>query len=101
MNRFKGLNPVDLVPEKLWMEVHNILQNAVIKTIPQIKEMQEGKIVIWEGLTNRLKKKQKAKEKRKDILIWMQSSKEKQGEIRKPSSVNNSKNRGKQHNGKR
>ena len=36
--------------------------------------------------------KQKAKEKRKDIPIWMQSFKEKQGETRKPSSVINAKN---------
>ena len=73
-NRFKGLDLIDRVPKELWTEVCDIVKETVIKTIPQIKEMQEGKIVIWEGLTNRLKKKQKAKEKRKDILIWMQSS---------------------------
>ena len=37
------------------------------------------------------KEKQKAKKKRKYILIWMQSSKEKQGEIRKPSPVTSAK----------
>ena len=37
------------------------------------------------------RRKVKAKEKRKDIHIWMQSSKEQQGEIRKPSSVINAK----------
>ena len=35
----------DRVPEELWMEVRNI-QEAVIKTIPQEKEMQEGKVVV-------------------------------------------------------
>ena len=33
MNRFKGLDLVDRVPEELWMEVHNIVQKVVTKTI--------------------------------------------------------------------
>ena len=45
---------------------------------PQGKEMQKGKMVVWGGLTNTCekKRKKKAKEKGKDIPIWMQSSKE-------------------------
>ena len=35
MNRFKGLDLVDRVPEELWMEVCNTVQEAVIKTIPK------------------------------------------------------------------
>ena len=34
-NRFKGLDLIDRVPEELWMEVHDIVQEAVIKTIPK------------------------------------------------------------------
>ena len=34
-NRFKGLDLIDRVPEELWMEVHNIVQEVVIKTIPK------------------------------------------------------------------
>ena len=34
-NRFKGLDLIDRVPEELWMEVNNILQEAVTKTIPK------------------------------------------------------------------
>ena len=34
-NRFKGLDLIDRVPEELWMEVHDIIQEAVIKTIPK------------------------------------------------------------------
>ena len=45
-NRFKGLDLTDRVPEKLWMEVHDIVQEAVIKTIPPKKEMQKGKMVV-------------------------------------------------------
>ena len=45
-NRFKGLDLTDRVPEELWMEAHNVAQEAVTKTIPKEKEMQEGKMVI-------------------------------------------------------
>ena len=51
-NRFKGLDLIDRVPEELWMEVHNIVQEAVIKTITTGKKMQKGKIVVWGDLTN-------------------------------------------------
>ena len=37
-NRFKGLDLIDRVPEELWTEVHNIVQEAVIKTIPKKKK---------------------------------------------------------------
>ena len=37
MNRFKGLDLLDRVSEELWMEVHNIVQEAVTKTIPKKK----------------------------------------------------------------
>ena len=39
MNRFKGLDLVDRVPEELWTEVHNIGQEAVTKTIPKKKKI--------------------------------------------------------------
>ena len=45
-NRFKGLDLIDRVPKELWTEVCDIVKETVIKTIPQIKEMQEGTIVI-------------------------------------------------------
>ena len=37
-NRFKGLNLIDRVPEELWTEVHDIVQEAVFKTIPKKKK---------------------------------------------------------------
>ena len=45
-NRFKGLDLIDRVPEELWMEVHDNVQEAVIKTIPKKKEMQKGEMVV-------------------------------------------------------
>ena len=42
-NRFKELDLIDRVPKELWTEVRDTVQEAGIKTIPQEKEMQEGK----------------------------------------------------------
>ena len=42
-NRFKGLDLIDRVPEKLWTEVHNIVQEAVIKIIPKKKKCKKAK----------------------------------------------------------
>ena len=44
-NRFKGLDLIDRVPEELWMEFHDMVQEAVIKTIPKKKERQKGKMI--------------------------------------------------------
>ena len=46
-NRFTALELTNSVPEELWTEVHNIVQEAANKTIPKKrKEKQEGKVVI-------------------------------------------------------
>ena len=44
--KYKGLDLIDRVPEELWTEVHDIVQEAVIKTILNEKEMQKGKMVV-------------------------------------------------------
>ena len=44
-NRFKGLDLIDRVPEELWTEVCDIVQEPGIKTIPK-KKMQKGKMVV-------------------------------------------------------
>ena len=43
MNRFKGLDLIDRVPEELWTEVRNFVQEAVIKTIPKKKKCKKAK----------------------------------------------------------
>ena len=43
MNRFKGLDLVDRVPEELWTEVGNLVQEAVTKTIPKKKKCKKAK----------------------------------------------------------
>jgi len=49
-NRFKGLNLLDRVPEELWMEVRDILQEAVVKTIPKEKKCKRAKWLSEEDL---------------------------------------------------
>ena len=43
-NRFKGLDLIDRVPDELWMEVHDIVQETRIKTIPMEKKCRKAKI---------------------------------------------------------
>ena len=69
-HRFKGLDLIDRVHEELWTVVHNILQEAVIKTIPMKKKCKKAKWLSEEALQIAEKRKDaKAKEKRKDIPI--------------------------------
>ena len=49
-NRFKGLDLIDRVPEELWMEVHDIVQEAVFKTIPKKKQYKKAKWLSEEAL---------------------------------------------------
>ena len=82
-NRCNGLDLIDRVPDELWMEVHDIVQQAGIKTIPKKKKRKKAKllseeteIAVKEEKHLWKEEKPKAKEKRNDIPIWMQSSKE-------------------------
>ena len=43
-NRLKGLDLIDRVPDELWMEVHDIVQETGIKTIPKKKKCQKSKM---------------------------------------------------------
>ena len=70
MNRFKILDLVDRVPIELWIEVCNIVQEVVIKTIPKKKKYKKAKWLSKEVLQIAEKRREvKAKEKRKDISI--------------------------------
>ena len=44
-NRFKGKDLIERVPEELWMEVYDIVQEAVIKTIPKKKKCKKAKLL--------------------------------------------------------
>ena len=49
-NRFKGLDLIDTVPEELWMEVCDIVQETGIKTIPKKKKCEKAKWLFEEAL---------------------------------------------------
>ena len=68
-NTFNGLDLIERVPDELWMEVCDNVQETGIKTIPMEKKCKKSKVAVWGGLTNSCGEKQKAKEKRKDISI--------------------------------
>ena len=75
-NRFKGLHRIDRVPDELWMEVRDTVQETGIKTIP-MEKCKKAKWLSEEALQRAVKEeKYKSKEKRKDTPICMQSSKE-------------------------
>ena len=58
INRFKGLDLTDRVPEELWMEVHDIVQQAVIKTIPKKKKCKKAKWLSEEALQMAVKRRE-------------------------------------------
>ena len=69
-SRFKGLDLIDRVPDELWTEVHDIVQETGFKNIPKKKKCKKAKWLSEEALQIAVKRREpKAKEKRKDISI--------------------------------
>ena len=69
-NRVKGLDLIDRVPEELWTEVHDIVQEAVIKTTPKKKNAESQNGCLRRPYKKlRKEEKPKAKKKRKDTPI--------------------------------
>ena len=69
-NRFKGLDLIDRVPDELWMEVRDIVQDTGIKNIPMEKKCKKAKWLSEEALQIAMKRREtKTKEKRKDKSI--------------------------------
>ena len=69
-NRFKGLDLIDRVPDELWMQIHDIVQEAEIKTVPKKKKCKKAKWLSDEALqVTEKEEKQKMKEKRKSMPI--------------------------------
>ena len=69
-NRFKGLDLIDRVPDELWTEVRDTVQETGIKTIPMEKKCKKAKWLSEEGLQIVVKRREvKSKGERKDIPI--------------------------------
>ena len=57
-NRFKGLDLIDRVPDELWMEVHDIVEETGIKTIPMEKKCKKAKWLSGEALQTAVKRRE-------------------------------------------
>ena len=69
-NRFKGLDLIDRVPDELWTEICDTVQETGIKTIPMEKKCKKAKWLSEEALQIAVKRRDaKSKGKRKDISI--------------------------------
>ena len=90
-NRFKGLDLIDRVPDELWNEVRDIVQETGIKTIPVEKKCKKAKWLSGEALQIAVKRrevKSKEEERYKHLNAEFQRITR---EIRKPSSAINAK----------
>ena len=87
-DRFKGLDLIDRVPEELWTDVHNTVQEAVTKTIPMKKKCKKAKWLSEEALQIAEKRREVRGKGEKERYTHLNAEFQRiQGEIRKPSSV--------------
>ena len=76
-NRFKGLDLIDRVPDELWMEVHDTVQETGIQTIPMEKKCKKTKWLSGEALQIAVKRREaKGKGEKERYTHLNQSSKE-------------------------
>ena len=68
-NRFQGLDLIDRVPEELWMEIRDIVQEAGIKTISMENKCKKAKWLSGEALQIAVKKREVKSKRDKDISI--------------------------------
>ena len=70
-NRFKGLDLIDIVPDELWMEVHDIVQETGIKTIPMEKKCKKAKWLSEEALQIAVKRREAKHEGEKERYKYL------------------------------
>ena len=64
-NRFKGLDLIETVPDEVWLEVQDMVQETGSKTIPKKKKCKKTKWLSEEALTNSCERKRSQKQRRK------------------------------------
>ena len=70
-NRFKGLDLIDRVPDELWTEVHNIVQETGIKTIPKKKKCKKAKWLSEEDFQIAVKRREAKSKGENEIYIHL------------------------------
>ena len=100
-NRFKGLDLIDRVPDELWNEVHDTVQETGIKTIPMEKKCKKAKWLSGEALQIAVKRRE-AKSKEKERYKHLNAEFQRIARRDKKAFLSKSmqRNRGKQQNGK-
>ena len=88
-NRFKGLDLIDRVPDELWAEVHDIVQESGIKTIPMEKKCKKAKWLSGEALQIAVKRREAKNKGEKEKHIYLNAEFQRIAETRKPSSAIN------------
>ena len=73
-NRFKELDLIDRVPEELWIEVHDIVHEAGIKTIPKKKKCKKAKWLSEEALQIAMKRRERQRRKGKICSVGIAKS---------------------------
>ena len=84
-NRLKGLDLVDRVPEELWTEFHNVIQEAGTKTIPEKKKYKKAKCLSEEALQVAEKRRELKGKGEKERYTRLNAEFQRIGRIRKPS----------------
>ena len=91
-NRFKGLDLIDRVSDELWNEVHDIVQETGIKTIPMEKKCKKAKWLSGKALQIAVKRREAKSKGEKQSYKHLNAEFQRTAEeIRKPSSVINAK----------
>ena len=91
-NRFKGLDLIDRVPDELWTEVCDIVQETGIKTIPMEKKCKKAKWLSGEALQIAMKRREVKSKGEKERYPHLNAEFQRiAGEIRKHSSAINAK----------
>ena len=100
-NRFKRLDLIDRVPKELWTEVHDIVQEAGIKTIPKKKKCKGAKWLSGEALQIAEKRREGKSKGEKERYKHLNAEFQRIARRDKKSFLSDQcKNRGKQQNGK-
>ena len=86
-NRFKGLDLTDRVPDELWMEVRDTVQETGIKTIPKKKKCKKAKWLSEEALQNSCETNRSERQRRKGKIYPFECRVPKNTKERKPSVI--------------
>ena len=101
-NRFKGLDLIDRMPDELWNEVHDILQETGIKTIPMEKKCKKAKWLSGEALQIAVKRREAKSKGEKQRYKHLNAEFQRIARRDKKAFLRDQmqRNRGKQQNGK-